>query len=576
MSISANDEKPSLHQSEKEPGTPSDPEHQQPEEELFKWDLAICTNLLALFMCYFSSTWGLLVPTSSIAFIVEQFPDGAGKSAWIAAAVSIPNCVLQAFMGELSDILGRKHFLLAGMLLGITGAIVSSRANNVEMIIGGQVLNGCGLTLGYLAIPLVSEVVPKDKRPQMQGLAGVIAGIATMIGPVIQGAFIKNGVGGDTNGWRGGFYLCAGFYALTFISLVLFYHPAPRPGQNELSTMSRVAKIDWLGVFLVASGLVLFLVGLHYGGNPYEWTDPLVLCTLIIGGVLLMIFGIYNWRFRKDGLLHHAFFEHRNFAISMALNFVGGIVLFGGQAYLPQEIVTLFTNDAILTGVYNIPFNGFSIISAFIAGIIMGLTKEAKPIVITAFSFLLAGSGIMAVMEPHINFAAWFFPTALLGFGVGAQLSILNVVVSVCTANEYIAHAMSVVAAVRALGGSIGIVIFHAIFYTKTKEILPKQLAKAVLVAGLPQENLTQFLTAAAAGVGAQLLELPGVTEEVIEAYRLAYPKALADCYRFIWYSLIPFAAVSLGISFFLKTTKAQMTRQVAAGVQRRGIRKPT
>ncbi|KAF3255005.1 hypothetical protein TWF217_006707 [Orbilia oligospora] len=514
-----------------------DTENQHPDDdaEEFHWNLPIFLNLLALFACYFSSTWALIVPSASIPFIVARFPQQARIAAWIAASVSIPNCVLQAFMGELSDILGRKPFLITGMLFGTAGTLISSRANDLEMVIAGQVLNGVGLTLGYLAIPLVAEVVPKDKRPMLQGIAGIIAGLASIAGPIIQGAFIKHNVGGVNEGWRAGFYMSAGFFAMTLVLLVLFYHPATRPSaEGGMSVSRRILEIDWLGVFLVASGLVLFLVGLQYGGNPYPWTSARVLCTLIIGAVLLISFGFYNGFIRKDGILHHALFEHRNFAICQVLSFVGGFVLFGGQAYLPQEITNLFTRDAVLTGVYNLPFNFLSIVGSFGAGAIMGKTKEAKTLVVVSFVLFLVGSGLMAVMQPHINFAAWFFPTAILGMAVGASTLVLAVV----------------------------------IFSSKEKDILPGKISTAVLDAGLPSSSLEEFLIGSEHGITSALLNIPGVSQAVLEAGSSAMVQGLADSYRFIWYSLIPFAFVTLVLAFFLMSTKAQMTRQVAAGIR--------
>ncbi|KAM5373290.1 hypothetical protein ACJZ2D_007119 [Fusarium nematophilum] len=128
-------------------------------------------------------------------------------AAWIAASTTIPNCVIQAFVSDMSDILGRTPFLLVGMVFGVAGSLLSSRATTLIMVIGGQVLNGCGLTLGYLSIPLFTEVVPKDKRPAIQGFSGIAAGTASLLGPVIQGVFIERQLGGQLGGWRVGFYL---------------------------------------------------------------------------------------------------------------------------------------------------------------------------------------------------------------------------------------------------------------------------------------------------------------------------------------------------------------------------------
>ncbi|RSM08373.1 hypothetical protein CDV31_008185 [Fusarium ambrosium] len=537
--------------------------------EDFRWDLTIYLNLLALMMAYFAATWSLLIPTSCIHFIVEKFPTEGRLAAWIAASTTIPICVIQAFVGDMSDILGRKPFLLVGMVVGVAGSLVSSRATSLIMVIGGQVLNGCGLTLGYLAIPLFTEVVPKDKRPAIQGFSGIVAGVASLLGPIIQGVFIEERVGGLLEGWRVGFYISAALYAIAFVLLTLFYHPAARPNQAGESTTAKLMHIDWLGIFLVAAGLVLFLVGLQYGGNPYPWTSATVLSTMIIGIVLLIILGAWEGKGTTTGLFTHALFDHRNFALGLVLNFVSGIILFGGQAYLPQEIAALFTTNATMAGVYNIPFNLMSIVGGFGGGILMGITKEAKGIVVGSFVLLLIGSGLMPVMKPSINFAAWCFPTGLLGCGVGAQAAIITVVMSLCTPNQYIATALTLGASVRALGGSIGVVIFGQIFNSKVTNMLYPKIGRAISAAGLPPARVEQFLMAVASGRTDELAEIPGVTGRVLEAFESTYVSGLAECYRYVWYAITPFCAAALVLSFFVLSTKAQMTRQVAAGVQR-------
>jgi hypothetical protein len=150
-----------------------------------------------------------------------------------------------------------------------------------------------------------------------------------------------------------------------------------------------------------------------------------------VGGACLVGFGVWEAFGTKTVLLAHGFFVHLNYAIVLLLNFVGGMVLFEGQAFLPQEIIYLFTKDAVLTGVYNLPFNICGVLGGIIAGIVVQLTKESKHILIISFVILVTASGLMAVMQPHISFAAWFFPTGLLGITVGVQIAFLPLVASI-------------------------------------------------------------------------------------------------------------------------------------------------
>lgn len=534
----------------------------------FYWDVEIILNLLACFLTFFTSVLATLVPSGAIGFIVRSFPDEASSSIWISAAFTVTSCTVQAFCGDLSDKLGRKAPLLAGMLLGIAGMLLGGRASSLNMVIAGQVLSGAGATLGFLCVPIFQEIVPKEKRPMIMSVSGVFAGTAYSTGSIISGAFIKGEVGGPNNGWRCGFYLCACCYAIAFVLLAIFYHPGPRSNPEGLPMSSLLWQIDWLGVFLVAAGLSIFLVGLQSGGNPIPWISARVLACVIVGVGTLIMFCLWEWKGNKNGILTHELFGHRNFAVTLAISFVGGMVLFGGQTFLPQEIIYLFTDDAVLTGVWAIPFNTGTVLGSIAGGVWLSHSKEAKPIVICTFVLLTLGAGLMLVVKPGINFAGWFFPTGIMGVAVGIQTTVLQVVVTLCTPDHLIAAAVSIQAAARSLGGSIVVVIFSQIFNSKAKTLVPKEIMKSAIQAGLPQSSAEALVTATQNGQ--DISGIPGITPDVLAIVTAAVRSGYSASFKFVWYALIPFAVVGMGISFLLQSTDGQMTKVVASAVKRR------
>lgn len=78
-----------------------------------------------------------------------------------------------------------------------------------------------------------------------------------MVGPVVSGAFIKHNVGRVNDGWRANYYLGAGFYFISFLALLVFYHPAARPTPDGLSLWARFVRIDWLGILLFTSDAIM-------------------------------------------------------------------------------------------------------------------------------------------------------------------------------------------------------------------------------------------------------------------------------------------------------------------------------
>lgn len=541
------------------------------DDSTFRWNFDVCTNLLALYLIYFASTWALSVPSSSIAFIMYEFPTVPyTTTAWVAAAPSLCLCVVQIFLGDISDIFGRKWFLVFASVTGVAGMLVAGRGTTIEMIIGGQVLNGIALTFGYLSTPLLAEVVPKRYRAPILGGGTFLASLAGVAGQISQGAFMKYAVGGQNKGWRIGLYIGAGFFFLAFINLLVFYHPGGRPNPEGFSLRKRFVKIDWLGIFLGTSGLLLFLIGLQYGGSSYAWDSARVLAFLIVGGVTFLVFIAWEWKGAREGLFPPSLFQHRNYAVTLALNFVEGMVIFSSQSFLPQITLALITSDVIMTGVCNLPNAGGAIAGVVFAAVVATKTKEAKFVAVAGVASLTFGGGLMAVMRPNISFAAYFFPVALIGVGVGSLGVIIPVISTVCTPNRYIATSVAVGSSVRGLGGAIGVVVFSQIFSSKLSKLLPSLVTKAVIAAGLPASSVQELILASASHNAQLIQSIPGVTPAILAALQKSTEEAYARSFRYIWYSLLPFCVLTFGLSFLLKSTKDQMTLQVASAVEQR------
>ena len=64
-------------------------------------------------------------------------------------------------------------------------------------------------------------------------------------------------------------------FALDSTSLVLvffFYHPMNQYIREEgKSIWFQVKHLDYIGTFLLTSGLVLFLLGISFGGTTFPW-----------------------------------------------------------------------------------------------------------------------------------------------------------------------------------------------------------------------------------------------------------------------------------------------------------------
>lgn len=100
-----------------------------------------------------------------------------------------------------------------------------------------------------------------------------------------------------------------GVWGITALGILAGYRPPPRhTALDHLSFSQKLARLDIPGTGLFCSGLTLFLAGLCQGGGIYSWTNARVLAPLIVGGVLLACFGLYETFGTRTGIFHHDLF----------------------------------------------------------------------------------------------------------------------------------------------------------------------------------------------------------------------------------------------------------------------------
>jgi hypothetical protein len=189
-----------------------------------------------------------------------------------------------------------------------------------------------------VSIPAGQEIVPSRYRP-LVSVCNVIfivsLGVATQLA---QAATVKYEVGGSLEGWRYSYYLPAIYCGISSILVFLFYRPPPTRIQRETEGKPLLKSLDFAGFFLAVAGLIIFTMGLVWGGNMFSWKSSHVIATLTVGIVTLIAFGIYELKGTSTGLLDHRMFENRNFPVLLAVAFVDGILLFGLLAFMPQEV----------------------------------------------------------------------------------------------------------------------------------------------------------------------------------------------------------------------------------------------
>jgi MFS family permease len=540
------------------------------DEENFDWNLDVILNLIALYLSYVAATWGLIALSVSIIYINAAFPGEESRTPWIAGVIGLAQCVLSLFIGELSDIFGRRYFMVLGNVSLLVGSLISSRADSVGVIIGGQVFTGMGVAMGYLATPLFSEIVPKRSRSVVVAAGSGALGLISSLGAVAIGAFQKYHVGGLLEVWRPAAYITAGLAFSALILILVFYHPSKRPNPHNLSTWQRMKAMDWFGVFIGTAGLTLLLLGLQFGGNPDSWSSARVVGLLVVGCICLVIFGIWEAYYVAFGLFPRPLFEHRNYSIVIATQFLEGMFINTGVAFLVQMQVLMYTDDPVKANIRNIPYGTMALFGAAVLGAVLYMTKETKWVVVLSVALAFIGTGLLSAVRAHSGYALWFFGTGLLGVATAGMGVGVVVIASLTSPNELIATALTILSSARGLGGAVGIVVFAQVFTAKVKAKLPVAIVEATTAAGLPDTSISALLEALAAQDQNAIIAVPNMSPPILMAIPPALRVGYGLSFAWMWYAMMPFVGVTLIAALFLKPTKALTTDEVASKIQRR------
>jgi MFS family permease len=192
----------------------------------------------------------------------------------------------------------------------------------------------------------------------------------------------------------------------------------------------KAGKIDWWGNLTLAAGLVLLMVGITYGIQPYGghtmgWTSPLVLSCLLGGLALLALFCVIEVRV-DEPMFHLELFRIRAFAAGnlaalLAAMARGGLqfilIIWLQGIWLPEHGYD-FARTPLWAGIYMLPL----ILGLLVAGPASGWLSDrfgARPF--ATGGVLVAATSFALLIVLPVDFGyAWFALILLLnGIGMG-------------------------------------------------------------------------------------------------------------------------------------------------------------
>jgi hypothetical protein len=181
-------------------------------------------------------------------------------------------------------------------------------------------------------------------------------------------------------------------------------------------------------------------------------------------------------------------------------------------------------------------------------------------LITVSHNLLAAFGGALACVTPETPRTAVGLGT-IAGFGVGGVLVPAATVAITVTPDTTIATCVALSLCIRTVGGSIGYAAYYNVFINKLTPRLPAYIGEYAVKAGLPAASAEAFvgtyLTAPA-----NLTQIPGVTEAIIEAGAVGSRWAYAESLKWVWITSIPFGVCAIIASCFVSVPSSRLESQ--------------
>ncbi|KAL4734772.1 major facilitator superfamily domain-containing protein [Aspergillus similis] len=221
----------------------------------------------AVFLGYISGTLACLISANLLTVINEDIGPNSNYT-WFAIVYNLAFALGLVFVSRISDLIGRRWFFIIGNGIGLIGSIICGTAKSIPVFIVGGAFIGLAASVQLSYATVISELVPNKHRGVALGCLALSTIPTQALGPIIGHAFVLH----TKQGWRWALYL----------SIITHF--------LRQRAISLWRMLDPLGALSFTAGLLLFLLGLSWGGQMYPWKSGQVIGTLVSGVVILVAF----------------------------------------------------------------------------------------------------------------------------------------------------------------------------------------------------------------------------------------------------------------------------------------------
>lgn len=365
---------------------------------------------------------------------------------WVVLSYLLTITTLQAIVGRLADMYGRKILYTSGFVVFTTGSLLCGLAPTVGWLVAARIVQGIGGAMSLaLGMAIITDAFPPGERGRALGIAGSIVSIGIVTGPTLGGLIIEN------LSWHWIFFVNVPV-GIIGTYLAWRYIPQVRPPGGQ--------KFDIAG----AATLFVFLLALLLGlttGQRQGFTSPDALWLYFIAVFFLVVFILLERR-HPQPIIPPNLFRITLFRV----NITTGLMIFISLGVM--ALIPFYLEKGLGYGVQQVGF------LLAVVPLALGVTAPISGSLSDRF-----GSRPISVLGLGVTFLAFLLLSGLstettatgfmlrylpLGIGVGLFQSPNNSAIMGSVPRPQLGIGSSLLAITRSLGQTVGFAVLGAVW----------------------------------------------------------------------------------------------------------------
>ncbi|EXJ96211.1 hypothetical protein A1O1_01337 [Capronia coronata CBS 617.96] len=489
--------------------------------------------LIALYLSLFIAALDSTIVSTAVPKITADLHSAAGYI-WVGGSYLIANAAAAPIWVKLSDIWGRKPILLAAVVVFFASSIVCAAAVDMQMLIVGRSIQGAAAGgLICMVNVAISDLFSVRERSLWLGLCEGIWALSGAVGPLLGGAFAQEVT------WRWCFYCNLPIAGTAFVLLVPFldvHNP-------RTSVMDGVKAIDWFGSISILGVTVMLLLGLDLGGSVYPWGSAKVVCLMVFGALMVIIFIYSEKKLAKYPVIPLSLFGTRNLATLMT-TFFHGMVFISAEYYLPLYFQSVKEASPLRSGVLLVPLIVATAGTGVINGVIIHRTGQYRPSMWLGTILMTLGTGLYIMLDVDTSIGTIVGLEIVEGIGSGLLFEPPLIAIQQDVAQDEVGTATSTQSFMRSLALSLGVIV-GGIVFQQSMDLRRSSLIEA----GLPPSLVEQF---SGKNAGANVM----LGHTLPPAQKLAVKQAFAWSIRNMFIMFTALGALGIFASLFISHKK--------------------